>query len=78
MARPLRIECEVAVYHVTARGNERGKIFFAESDYRKFKDCITSAKETFELIFHAYVLMGNHYHLVLETPEKISARSCIL
>lgn len=70
MARPLRIEYEGAVYHVTARGNERGKIFFAEADYRKLKDYIASAKEKFELILHAYVLMTNHYHLIIETPGK--------
>ena len=38
MARPLRLEYEGAVYHVTARGNERGKIFFSKRDYERFKD----------------------------------------
>ena len=38
MARPLRIEFEGAVYHVTARGNERRKIFFSKKDYEKFKE----------------------------------------
>ena len=40
MARPLRIEYEGAVYHVAARGNERGKIFFSKKDYEKFKEYI--------------------------------------
>ena len=44
MARPLRIEYEGAVYHVTARGDERGKIFFSKADYRKFKDYIARLK----------------------------------
>ena len=38
MARPLRIEFKGAFYHVTARGNERGKIYYAKADYEKFKD----------------------------------------
>ncbi len=68
MARPLRIEYEGAVYHVTARGNERGKIFFSKRDYQKFKEYITAAKEKYGLILHSYVLMTNHYHLIIETP----------
>jgi putative transposase len=70
MARPLRIEYEGAVYHVTARGNERGKIFFSKRDYEKFKEYIAAAKERYGFILHAYVLMTNHYHLIIETPEK--------
>jgi REP element-mobilizing transposase RayT len=70
MARPLRIEYEGAIYHVTARGNERGKIFFSKTDYERFKEYIAAAKLKFSLILHAYVLMANHYHLIIETPEK--------
>lgn len=70
MARPLRVEYEGAVYHVTARGNERGKIFFSKRDYEKFKEYIAAAKEKYGFILHAYVLMTNHYHLIIETPEK--------
>jgi putative transposase len=70
MARPLRIEYEGAVYHVTARGNERGKIFFSKRDYDKFKEYIAAAKGKYGLILHSYVLMTNHYHLIIETPEK--------
>ena len=57
-----------------ARGNEHGKIFFAEADYRKFKDYLAAAKEKFELVLHAYVLMTNHYHPILETPGKNLSR----
>ena len=60
MARPLRIEYEGAVYHVTARGNERGKIFFMKKDYEKFREYIATAESKFGLILHAYVLMTNH------------------
>jgi putative transposase len=70
MARPLRIEYEGALYHITARGNERGKIFFTKRDYEKFKEYISVAREKFNIILHAYVLMTNHYHLIVETPEK--------
>ncbi|SPF44950.1 transposase (fragment) [Syntrophobacter sp. SbD1] len=70
MARPLRIEYEGAFYHVTARGNERWKIFFMKKDYDKFKEYIEAAEINFGFILHAYVLMTNHYHLIVETPQK--------
>lgn len=70
MARPLRIEYEGAVYHVTVRGNERRKIFFSRRDYEKFKEYLVEAKEKYRFHVHAYVLMTNHYHLIIETPEK--------
>lgn len=74
MARPLRIEYEGAVYHVTARGNERAKIFFSKRDHERFKEYIAAAKNKFDLILHAYVLMTNHYHLIVETPQKNLSR----
>jgi len=70
MARPLRIEFEGAVYHVTARGSERGKIYFSKRDYEKFKEYLLEAQEKHKFILHSYVLMTNHYHLIIETPEK--------
>lgn len=70
MARPLRIEYEGAVYHVTARGNEKRKVFFSRRDYGKFKEYLANAIEKFGFILHGYVLMTNHYHLIIETPEK--------
>lgn len=70
MARPLRIEYEGAVYHVTSRGNEQRKIFFSRRDYEKFKEYLADAIEKFGFILHGYVLMTNHYHLIIETPEK--------
>lgn len=70
MARALRIEYEGAVYHVTARGNERRKIFFNKKDYEKFKEYLTEAKEKYQFQQYAYVLMTNHYHLIIETPEQ--------
>lgn len=70
MARPLRVEYEGAVYHVTARGNERGKIFFSKRDFEKFKEYLEAAKDKYGFILHAYVLMTNHYHMIIETPQK--------
>lgn len=69
MARPLRIEYEGALYHVTARGNERGKVFFTKADYQKFKEYLRDGQTKFGFILHCYVLMTNHYHLLIETPE---------
>jgi REP element-mobilizing transposase RayT len=74
MARPLPIEYEGAFYHVTARGNENGKIFFTKKDYEKFRGYIAAAQGKFSLILHAYVLMTNHYHLIVETPRKNLSR----
>jgi REP element-mobilizing transposase RayT len=68
MSRPLRLEYEGAVYHVTARGNERGKVFFTKADYRKFKEYLHEGQTKFGFILHCYVLMTNHYHLLIETP----------
>ena len=69
MARPLRIEYEGALYHVTARGNERKKIYFSKTDYEKFLYYVAQAKKKFGIKIYSYVLMSNHYHLVIETPE---------
>jgi len=69
MARPLRLEYEGAFYHITSRGNERGKIFYCDADYRKFCDYLREARKKYGIILHCYVLMPNHYHLLIETPE---------
>jgi REP element-mobilizing transposase RayT len=69
MARPLRIEFSGAVYHVTTRGNERREIFFGDDDRSAFLDILGKVCERFNWICHAYCQMGNHYHLLIETPE---------
>ena len=69
MARTLRIEYEGAFYHITSRGNERKKIFFSKTDYQRFKSYLESAIDKYEYRLHAYVLMGNHYHLLIETSK---------
>lgn len=69
MARPLRIQYEHAFYHITGRGNERKKIFFSKADYDKFMVYLKEVQDRYGFILHAYVLMGNHYHLLGETPQ---------
>ncbi|RLC83857.1 MAG: transposase, partial [Chloroflexi bacterium] len=68
MARPLRIEYPGAFYHVTARGNERRRIFYGKGDYEKFRTYLKQAQEKYGYLLHSYVLMTNHYHLLIETP----------
>jgi putative transposase len=69
MARPLRIEYPGAVYHVTTRGNARGEIFSSDDDRHKFLAILAETGERYNWLCHAYCLMDNHYHLVVETPD---------
>ena len=69
MARPLRIEYEGALYHVTARGNARKPIFKDDEDRLIFFRVLIQVKRRYNWIYHAYCLMDNHYHLIAETPE---------
>ncbi|MDP2268422.1 MAG: transposase, partial [Deltaproteobacteria bacterium] len=69
MARPLRIEFPGAVYHVTSRGNARDRIFIDDSDREGFLSILDSVTRRYNWLFHAYCLMDNHYHLVIETIE---------
>jgi len=69
MARPLRIEYEGALYHITARGNERNLIYREGGDYQKFLKILSELPQRYGIILHGYILMGNHYHLLIETPK---------
>ncbi|WP_166423877.1 transposase [Paraglaciecola sp. 20A4] len=69
MSRPLRLEYAGALYHVTSRGNERNPIYRDEADFDMYLDVLTQACERFNWIIHAYCLMTNHYHLLVETPD---------
>lgn len=69
MARPLRIEYPGAFYHVTSRGNEQKDVFKSQKDREKFLEYLASATKRYGAVIHAYCLMTNHYHLLLETPE---------
>jgi len=69
MARPIRIEYPGAWYHITCRGNERRSIFIDDQDRQKFLKILASSIELYNVELHAYVLMINHFHLVLKTTE---------
>ncbi|MFA7062010.1 MAG: transposase [Pedobacter sp.] len=69
MVRPLRIECPGAVYHVTSRGNARADIFADSVDRQTFLLLLESVVSRFNWICHAYCLMDNHYHLLIETLD---------
>lgn len=67
MARSLRIQFPGAFYHITCRGNERKSIFLNDDDRRNFLALLVESLETYHVILYAYVLMTNHFHLVLQT-----------
>jgi putative transposase len=74
VARPLRLEYPGALWHVTSRGNARGLIFGDDTDRKLFLDVLARVVDIFRWKLHAYVLMGNHYHLLVETPEPNLSR----
>lgn len=69
MARPLRIEYDGAVYHVTSRGNAKKPIYRDDEDRKTFLDIIEKINKRYNWLCHAYCLMNNHYHLIIETPD---------
>ena len=69
MARPLRLEFAGALYHVTARGDRREPIYEDDEDRGAFLETFGAVIEDFNWVAHAYCLMGNHYHLLVETPD---------
>lgn len=69
MSRPLRIEFPGAVYHLTGRGNARQRIFRDAEDRQRFLAVLAHVVKRFGWLCHAYCLMDNHYHLLIETPK---------
>jgi len=69
MARPLRIEYPGAFYHIVQRGNEKKNIFLSERDRDKFFEYLNVAHLRYDIKVHAYCLMDNHYHLILQTNQ---------
>lgn len=69
MARPLRLEFAGAVYHLTSRGNARQKIFFSDTDRELLLATLAQVVSRYGWVCHAYCLMANHYHLLVETPK---------
>ena len=74
MARPLRLQFAGAVYHVMARGHERSAIFRDAEDRSKFLALLSQIATDEKWIVHAYCLLGNHFHILVETPEGALAR----
>jgi len=75
MARPYRLQLENCIYHITSRGDGRKKIFISRYDFQKFLEYIKLAKEKYKFYLYAYVLMSNHYHLLLETSQPNLSRT---
>ncbi len=69
MARPLRIQYAGAVYHVTSRGNAKKPVFKDDTDRQNFLNTLQHVNKRYNWICHAYCLMTNHYHLLIETPD---------
>ncbi|MDH5666988.1 MAG: transposase [Nitrospira sp.] len=69
MARPLRLEFSGALYHVTTRGNARQDLVLDDEDRARFLGVLATVVSRFHLLLHAYCLMDNHFHLLVETPE---------
>jgi REP element-mobilizing transposase RayT len=75
MARPLRLERAGGWYHLTARGNERQAIYRDERDRRHFCELLAEMTDRFRVVLHAYVLMENHYHLLVHLREANLSRA---
>src|SRR6266550_491595 len=74
MARPLRLECEDGIYHLLGRGNARQRIFAGERDQAEFMRLLKTSAKRFEVAVIAFVLMGNHFHLVAQTRRANLSR----
>ncbi len=69
MSRPLRLELAGGVYHVTSRGDGREDIYLSDADREVWLGVFAEVCERFNWICHAWCLMSNHYHILVETPE---------
>ena len=74
MARPLRLEYSGALYHVTSRGNAKNNIYLDDADRRIFLRVLGQTVTRHHWLLHAFCLMGNHYHLLIETPDPNLSR----
>ncbi len=77
MPRPTRIEYEDAFYHVMNRGRDKGKrkLFYSDEYFELFLQTLSETCERFNLIVHAYCLLSNHFHLLLQTPNANLGRA---
>ncbi len=74
MSRPLRIEFAGGLYHVTSRGDGQETIYLNESDRLIFLELLANVVAKHNWAVHAYCLMDNHYHLLIETPDANLAK----
>ena len=74
MARPLRIEYPGAVYHIATRGNAYQDVFLDDTDREEFLEILEQTVDRFNWLCHAYCLMTNHYHLLIETVDPTLSR----
>ena len=75
MARPLRVEYSGAVYHVINRGNAGENLYRNSRDREKFLSYLERAVERFSIKVHAYCLMSNHFHILMETLHPNLSKS---
>ena len=69
MSRPLRLEFAGALYHVTSRGDRQEDIYEDDTDRVMYLNVLSEVCDRFNWVCHAYCLMSNHYHLLIETPD---------
>jgi putative transposase len=69
MSRKPRVWFPGAVYHITSRGNRKAAIFYSQKDYEKYLSLLEETREKYPFLLHAYCLMPNHLHLLLETID---------
>lgn len=74
MTRTLRLEFEGALYHIISRGDRRENTYETDADRHGFVALLADVCETYNWRCHAYCLMSNHYHLLVETPEANLSR----
>ena len=79
MARPLRLEIPSGLYHVTSRGDRREDIYLNDTDRQRWLDLLGEVCSRHNWLCHAYCLMDNHYHIVVETIDgDLSAGTQVL
>jgi REP element-mobilizing transposase RayT len=74
MSRPLRIEYPRALYHITTRGNAKMPIFDDDEDRECFIVILEDVEKRFNWVVHAYCMMENHYHLLVEAVDGILSK----
>src|SRR5438309_4014303 len=74
MPRHPRVHAEGLLYHVMARGNDGQKIFLNQSDYVAFLEALRIVRRRYPFYLYAYVLMPNHFHLLLQVQRSPTAR----